>query len=105
MRYTKFFTKESLKENDIPSKLSSMKDQLEKYYLPCKAKTYITDITEKRCITILRQFVKIHDYKCIGMEKSVKGKKMMTYRLLYSKDDYLQSPIPASNEGYVLSFE
>ena len=33
LKDTKFFTKESLKENDIPSKLSSMKDQLEKYYL------------------------------------------------------------------------
>ena len=26
------------------------------------------------------------------MEKSIKGKKNMTYRLLYSKDDFLKSP-------------
>ena len=40
------------------------------------------------------------------MEKSIKGKKMMTYRLLYSKEDYLSSPkADGGGEGYILSFE
>ena len=40
------------------------------------------------------------------MEKSIKGQKTMTYRLLYSNDDYLKSPTAAENKtGYILSFE
>ena len=102
---TRLFTKEHMKDIETVRKLTELHDQLKDYYLPCKGKKYLGELNEKKCITILRQCVKVHEYKCIGMEKSVKGKKMMTYRLLYSKDDYLQSPIPASNEGYVLSFE
>ena len=51
---TNFFTKETLKENNIIVQLNDMKDILKQYYLPCKAKNYINDITDKRCITILR---------------------------------------------------
>ena len=42
----KFFTKESLKENNTVNKLNDMKDELDKYYLPCKSKVY-EGITEK----------------------------------------------------------
>ena len=39
-----------------------IKEKLEIYYLPCKAKMYLKDLTEKKCITILRQFLKYIDY-------------------------------------------
>jgi hypothetical protein len=102
---TRLFTKEHMNDINTVQKLTELHDRLKEYYLPCKSKKYIVDLNEKKCITIMRQFVKIHDYKCIGMEKSIKGKKMMTYRLLYSKDDYLKSPQPKSEQGYTLSFE
>ena len=35
---------------------------------------------------------KIHNYKCIGLEKSIKGKKTMTYRLMYNNTNELKSP-------------
>ena len=38
-----------------------MKDKLESYYLPCK-KMYVQDITDKRSIVILRQFIRVHGY-------------------------------------------
>ena len=90
---------------DTVQKINELSDSLKEYYLPCKSKKYLTDLNDKKCITILRQFVKIHHYKCIGMEKSIKGKKMMTYRLIYSNNDYLVSPETKKNEEYVLSFE
>ena len=61
-------------------------------------------LMKKKCITILRQIVKLYHYKCIGLEKSIKGNKTMTYRLLYSKEDFLESP-HSKNTGYILSFE
>ena len=102
---TRIFTKEHMKDIDTVQKISELKDQLEEYYIPCKSKKYLTDLNEKKCITILRQFVKIHHYKCIGMEKSVKGKKMMTYRLLYSEEDYLKSPMSKEKQEVVITFE
>jgi hypothetical protein len=39
------------------------------------------------------------------MEKSVKGKKMMTYRLLYSEEDYLKSPMSKEKQEVVVTFE
>ena len=39
------------------------------------------------------------------MEKSIKSNKIMTYRLLYSKEDYLKSPQNKDKNDYILSFE
>ena len=103
---TRLFTKEHMKDIETVLKINELHDNLKGYYLPCKGKIYIEFLDEKKCITILRQFIKIHNYKCIGMEKSIKGQKTMTYRLLYSNDDYLKSPTAAENKtGYILSFE
>jgi hypothetical protein len=101
----RFFTKEHMVDVDTVQKIINLSDSLKEYYLPCKSKKYLTNLNEKKCITILRQFVKIHHYKCIGMEKSIKGNKTMTYRLIYSNNDYLTSPEAKKNKEYVLSFE
>ena len=101
----RFFTKEHMTDIDTVQQIIDLSDSLKEYYLPCKSKKYLTDLNDKKCITILRQFVKIHHYKCIGMEKSIKGNKTMTYRLIYSNNDYLTSPEAKKNNEYVLSFE
>lgn len=102
---TRLFTKEHMQDVETVQKITLLSDKLKEYYLPCKSKKYLTDLNEKKCITILRQFIKIHHYKCIGMEKSVKGKKMMTYRLIYSEEDYLKSPQCKESQEVVVTFE
>jgi len=100
---TKFFTKDTLKEYDTIHKLSAMKDKLETYYLPCKS-TYIEDITEKRCIVILRQFIKSHGYTLISKERYIDGKKMSVYRLL--EDDKQMTPKKTKGKKpIVISFQ
>lgn len=79
---TRFFTKQNILDNDTPQKIISLIPELINYYLPCKAKIYLKDINHKKCITILRQFLKFFQYKCIGTEKCFNGKKQMTYRLM-----------------------
>ena len=104
LKDTKFFTKESLKENETVSKLTEMKDELEKYYLPCKAKNYITTITEKKSITILRQFIKVHGYTLISKERYIDGKKTSVYRLI--EDNKESTPKKSKNKkNIVISFE
>ena len=105
LKDTRLFTKNHMNDMNTVDKIIKLQDKLKEFYFPCKSKIYLKNIDEKKCITILRQFVKIHNYKCIGMEKSIKGKKTMTYRLLYSKDDFLKSPESKEVKGYILSFE
>ena len=102
---TRLFTKEHMKDINTVDQMIELSDKLKEYYLPCKSKKYLINLNEKKCITILRQFAKIHYYKCIGMEKSIKSNKIMTYRLLYSKEDYLKSPQNKDKNDYILSFE
>lgn len=100
---TKFFTKETLKENNTVLKLNNMKDLLESYYLPCK-KMYVYDITEKRCIVILRQFIKSHGYTLISKERYINGKKMSVYRLI--EDDNQELIIKKKTvQPIVISFQ
>ena len=102
---TKSFTKESLKENDTINKLCKMKDVLDRYYLPCKSKNYTTNINEKRCITILRQFIKVHGYTLISKERYIEGKKMSVYRLI-KIDDKVSTPKKSNDKkDIVISFE
>jgi hypothetical protein len=102
---TRFFTKQHMIEIETVQKITKLKNTLENYYLPCKSKDYLNNITEKRCITILRQFIKIFNYKCIGIEKSIQGKKCITYRLIYDNSDQL-SPVKAKEKRpYILTFE
>jgi len=77
-----FFTKEDLIELDTVLQLNKLKDELEIYYIPCKAKIYLKDINEKRAITILRQFLKTHNYSLFSKEKYIQNIKYNTYTLI-----------------------
>ena len=79
---TKYFTKEYLKDNNAVEKIEELKDKLETYYLPCKARDYIHNIDIRRCITILRQFIRIHGYTLMYKEKYIDGKKTTIYRVV-----------------------
>jgi hypothetical protein len=94
-------------EINTVDQIIELKPQLEDFYLPCKCKIYLEDLTEKKCITILRQFIKTHNYKLISFEKSLKGKKIMTYRLIQLNEDFLTNEIkeePIKERKYIVSF-
>jgi len=102
---TRYFTKQNMIESNIVTKINENLNTIKDYYLPCKSKIYLSNITEKKCITIFRQFIKSFHYKCIGIEKSVDGTKLMTYRLIYNDKEQLS---PTKNEGkreYIISFD
>ena len=80
-----FFTKQDLLNNDIIDKMSKLKNRLEIYYIPCKARIYLEDINEKKCITILRQFLKYMEYNLKLKEKYVNGVKNYQYFIVCNK--------------------
>ena len=99
-----YFTKETMKEKNTIDKFSDLKDKLETYYLPCKSKVYVTDINDKKSITILRQFIKVHGYTLISKERYINRKKLCVYRLIKLDDKPLNSPKKKS-KNIMISFE
>ena len=80
-----YFTKLDLLNLDIIDNMNKLKNRLEVYYIPCKSKVYLNDIDEKKCITILRQFLKYMDYNLKLKEKYVNGVKNYQYFIVCIK--------------------
>ena len=68
-------SKKKLKLINTVDTVNSLKSQLEKYYLPCKARTYLNGLTEKNVITVLRQCIRIYGYRIVSREKYMKGEE------------------------------
>lgn len=76
------FTKFNLQELDTVNKMKEIIEDLKKYYIPCKSKIYLINLNEKKCITILRQFLKVHNFTLMSKEKYIKGKKSLFYQVI-----------------------
>jgi hypothetical protein len=81
------FTRENLIELKTVEKINEIIDEIYEYYIPCKAKKYLVDLNEKKCITILRQFLKVHCYTLNSKEKYVKGVKHLFYQVISTPID------------------
>ena len=98
----KYFTKKTLETLNTIENLNGIKDKLNEYYIECKSKTYLTNITIKRCIVILRQFLRCHGYTLFSKEKFVKGEKQTIYKIVKLDKEVV---IPKKNKKIVVSFE
>ena len=98
----RFFTKKNLEALNTVEKLNEISDEITKYYIPCKAKTYLKNIDINRSIVILRQFLKCYDYTLFSKEKFIKGEKNTIYKIV-AIDKEINTP--KKKEKIVVSFE
>jgi len=75
------FSRLDLLHRGSVSKLIKLKPELEKCYIPCKARTYLNSLSEKNIITILRQVLKHIGYTVFSKEKYSSGYKFMLYHV------------------------
>jgi hypothetical protein len=54
---------------------------LEPYYIPCKAKRFLSNITQARLITIIRHILHPHGYKIRTQERMYKSQKTTMYQI------------------------
>lgn len=80
----KTFSRNDLRAIKTVDKLTFIKPELELFYIPCKARTYLSYIDEKTAITILRQFVKTRNRMIESREKYMKGSKFLIYYIVQS---------------------
>ena len=59
----------------VIDKMQKLSPELKKYYLPCKAKTYLNELTNNSVMTILRQILRPHNYAIISREKYINREK------------------------------
>lgn len=94
------FCKKDLKSKNTVKKIEKLKGDLEKYYIPCKAKLYLKKkLTEKKAITILRQFLKNDGFYLAYWETYVDGVKTTYYQIKQDKKN------KKTAKKYVVSFE
>lgn len=93
------FSLQDLKKKNVLEKIIEIKEELKKYYINCKAKKYLENITYKRLITILRQLLRYHNYVLKSTEKYSNSTKYLLYNIqkkdIEEKKDY----------GLVMSFD
>ena len=98
----RFFTKKNLEALNTVEKLNEISDEITKYYIPCKAKTYLKNIDINRSIVILRQFLKCYGYTLFSKEKFIKGEKNTIYKIV-AIDKEINTP--KKKEKIVISFD
>lgn len=100
----KFFTRKILKDINTVKKMENIYNDLSEYYIPCKGKKYLSDLDEKKIITILRQIVKCFNYFVFSKEKYIKGEKNITYQVMpINKKNILK--LKKKDEKYTLLFD
>lgn len=80
------FCKGDLIEHDTVRKLEDMLPEIILYYLPCKAKIYLNDLTESRSVTILCQFLRLFEYTLSRKERIVNKVKIIYYKIQKDED-------------------
>ena len=98
----KQFNRNNLINLCLIDNLNNFKSKLIEYYLPCKRKVYLEDLTIKKSITILRQVLKLYDYIVKSNERWIKGEKIIVYQILPKNS--LKKPIN-SNDKCIISFD
>lgn len=103
-----YFSRKDLDAIHCVEKMTELKNELIKYYLPCKARTYLNDLNSKNVITILRQVAKLYGFSVQSREKYIKGDKFIIYQILPCESQQYQ-PITItnknSNRSCIVSFD
>lgn len=94
-----YFSKFDIQKKNIVEKFKEEIPELNKYYLNCKAKKYLTDLNFKKIVTVLRQIVRQHKYRIVGFEKYTNGEKYLLYKL--EKDIKLEP----KEYGLIMNFD
>lgn len=75
------FSRKMITEKNIIEKLNLLMPQLKNYYMNCKHKKYLENLDPKKCVTILRQLLRLYDYRVLSIEKYHNGQKFLLYKI------------------------
>lgn len=79
------FTKKELIDDKFEKYFDTIITLLDIYYLTCKKKIYLDNITIQKSITLLRQILKLYNYSLKSHEHYNNSKKYIIYSVIYNK--------------------
>jgi hypothetical protein len=97
------FCKYDLQNNKTVEKIKELIPELTLYYIPCKSITYLSEIDEKRSITILKHFLLIFGYILNRKEIIKKNKKIIYYNIVNDSNSKLK--ILFENNKKIINFD
>ena len=103
LKDTNNFSRRDLETLETVKVIENMKLELEKYYLPCKSRNYLTNLNTKNVVTVLRQFVKIYGYSIQSQEKYSQGDKFIIYGLT-KYENKLYRPVTQKPSSGIVDF-
>jgi hypothetical protein len=77
----RLFSKADMMNLGTVDRIRALVPQLVEYYLPCKARIYLNNITEKKCITVLKQVLKLHAHVLLSKERNSRHRKVILYQI------------------------
>jgi hypothetical protein len=95
------FTKEELKRINTLEKIAGIVTELHEYYIPCKARVYLENMTLPKCITILRQILRLYSCYLLSNQKMKHGSKQVHYTIMYPD---MPSQLRKQDTPCILSF-
>jgi hypothetical protein len=101
---SRMFSKRELEQLGTVNKVNELIEELGQYYLKCKARLYLTNITTKKCLTILKQVVRLFNFSVESHEKNINNRKVIYYQLAENKTDNTHM-IESKSDGIVLKFD
>lgn len=73
------FTKADLQKIKTLETMKGLIQELHKYYIPCKGRIYLDNLDINKCITILRQILKLAGKSLQSSQRYIKHKKNTIY--------------------------
>lgn len=101
------FSKTDLDRLNTVGKMNDLKDELTQYYIPCKAKMYLSSLNQLKCITVFRQILRLNHISLISRQRYIKNKKMTFYSIRFdynqNEDERLHG-LRVNNSHLIISF-
>ena len=96
------FTKEDLRNIKTLDRVVALVPELYTYYIPCKAKVYLVDLDVQKCITVLRQIMRLHTVYLLSNQKMKNGIKSVYYVLVWPDRP---NQLKKNETGTILTFD
>lgn len=101
----RMFCKYDMIEHCTVKKLMELKEPLSSYYIPCKSKLYLENLTEKRAVTVLKQVLRLYGYCLWSKEKNHRNKKIIFYQIIHENEPKDSHNMKQSHANNVISFD
>ena len=90
----------------VLEEMEKLKPVFEEYYIKCKFDIYFTFLDEKKIVTILRQCLRLLDYRLDSKKEYISGKRYIVYTIVSTTEPPVKPCDPLkSNKSCTIVFD